>query len=138
MVHSSFRQLIFLVLFLAVSLSNGDSTVPRETEPDKTTGTFHATKSGIKCSTCTCSDPCGQQQSLPPPPPPPPRPPPPPLPPPPPRFIYVTGMPGNLYSSDTNDDWHYYYSGASRNRVAGYNELVLLVGFGILGAVATW
>ncbi|KAF8030639.1 hypothetical protein BT93_E2930 [Corymbia citriodora subsp. variegata] len=164
MAYSSLRWLVVLVvLLLSVSLSNGDSTVAGKTEPDNTTATFHATKSGIKCSTCTCLDPCGQQLSLPPPPspspssppPPPPSPspspplPPPPPPkttycsplpvtPPPPRFIYVTGAPGNVYSSNTNDDWHYYYAGASRNRVAGYNkELVLLIGFGIWGVVAT-
>ncbi|KAL3735632.1 hypothetical protein ACJRO7_024714 [Eucalyptus globulus] len=153
MACSSLRRLVVLVLFLAITLANGDSGVPGKTEPDKSTVTFHVPKSGIKCSTCTCSGPCGQQLSLPPTPPPPsppPLPPPPmtaycsplpvpPPPPPPPRFIYVTGVPGDVYSSNTNDDWHYYYSGASRDHVAGCNKgLVLLIGFGIWGVVATW
>ncbi|GMP31069.1 hypothetical protein CsSME_00005444 [Camellia sinensis var. sinensis] len=66
---------------------------------------------GMKCTVCSCANPCDQQ--LPPPLPPPPPPPPPPPnfpssqycspPPPPPRFVYFTGQQGNLYPIDPYD-----------------------------------
>ncbi|XP_041002387.1 probable pathogenesis-related protein ARB_02861 [Juglans microcarpa x Juglans regia] len=95
----------------------------------------------IKCGTCPCANPCAQQQMPLPPPPPPPAPPKnpstqyctpltPPLPPPPPRFIYVTGVPGNLYETDPYNTW-VYYSGAGQN-VIGIMRLLLLVVCGIL------
>ncbi|XP_021904597.1 probable inactive serine/threonine-protein kinase slob2 [Carica papaya] len=94
----------------------------------------------IKCGACPCVDPCAQ---LPPPPPPPPSPPPPPPPPktvycnpvapPPPRFIYVTGVPGQLYYTDA-DEWGF-YSGAGRN---GAMALMVLMGYGVFGLWENW
>ncbi|MED6167596.1 hypothetical protein PIB30_004406 [Stylosanthes scabra] len=67
-----------------------------------------------------CSPPPVSPPPPPPPSPPPPRPPPPPpSPPPPPRFVYVTGVPADVYN---------YYS-AAQNRGVG---LLALVGFGLL------
>nr|XP_011467108.1 PREDICTED: uncharacterized protein LOC105352253 [Fragaria vesca subsp. vesca] len=94
------------------------STQKEETDTSTTTGE-------IKCGTCPCVNPCQQpQQQLPPP-----RPPPamtagctPALPaapallaPPPPRFIYVTGIPGELYKTDTYGSSYSYdfYSAAA-------------------------
>ncbi|KAM1061033.1 hypothetical protein ACFX13_026173 [Malus domestica] len=110
---------------------------------------------GIKCGTCPCVNPCEQQQLPPPPPPPPPPPktptttqdcnpnpsqyvpvaPPPPrfvyvtglpgdVPPPPPRFVYVTGLPGDVYQYQT--DAYAYYSAAPRHHYS-MGLLLLLV-----------
>ncbi|GAY43782.1 hypothetical protein CUMW_077180 [Citrus unshiu] len=93
----------------------------------------------IKCGTCPCVNPCGQ---LPPPPPPPPPPPSPPKTtycppqvqtPPPPRFIYVTGEPGEIYHTDS-DDWGF-YSTAQPN--VAKNRL-LLAACGVLGLFIIW
>lgn len=111
--------LLFFILFAvpscAIVTNNLDQAlVPQE--PD----------TGIKCESCPCVNPCAL---LPPPPPPPPKssycPP---LPPPPPRFIYVTGVPGNFYVTDSYDNWNF-YSAATQNAVA---KLLLLAGFGAL------
>ncbi|XVF20642.1 hypothetical protein REPUB_Repub12eG0018800 [Reevesia pubescens] len=94
----------------------------------------------IKCGTCPCVNPCGQQSLSPPQPPPPPPPPPPrftycnplpmpPPPPPPPRFYYVTGVPGQLYTADPDDRWTF-FSSSGRNVVG---ILLLLFGYGLLG-----
>uniref|UniRef100_A0A2N9J0F7 Uncharacterized protein n=1 Tax=Fagus sylvatica TaxID=28930 RepID=A0A2N9J0F7_FAGSY len=104
----------------------------------------------LKCGTCPCVNPCEQQQPPPPPPPPPPPLPPPPppqtpknpssqyftpqAPPPPPRFIYFTGVPGNLYNTDPYNTW-VYYSGADRNVIVGSP---LLVGCGVLELIVIW
>ena len=85
----------------------------------------------IKCGTCPCVNPCGQQ-SLPPPLPPPPRFTycnPLPMTPPPPRFYYVTGVPGQLYTADPDDRWTF-FSKAGRNVIG---ILLLLFGHGLLG-----
>ncbi|XVE72187.1 hypothetical protein DITRI_Ditri11bG0018800 [Diplodiscus trichospermus] len=95
----------------------------------------------IKCGTCPCVNPCGQQ-SLPPPPPPP-RPPPPrftycnppPVSPPPPRFYYVTGVPGQLYTTDPDHDRWTFFSNAGRNVVG---ILLLLFGYGLLGMLTIY
>lgn len=81
-------------------------------------------------------NPCGQQ-SLPPPPPPSPPPPPRftydcnpvPMSPPPPRFYYVTGVPGQLYTADPDDDRWTFFSNAGPN-VVGIS--LLLFGHGLL------
>ncbi|KAI4321262.1 hypothetical protein MLD38_034661 [Melastoma candidum] len=85
----------------------------------------------VKCGTCPCVKPCGGQTVIPAPPPPPPPPPRmiyyiPSVPPPPPRFVYVTSIPGNLYTTDTGN-WNYYYSGVERGNVE-VSKVLLLVG----------
>ncbi|KAL6219519.1 hypothetical protein ACLB2K_007278 [Fragaria x ananassa] len=96
------------------------STQKEETDTSTATGE-------IKCGTCPCVNPCQQQQQELPPPPPPPPPAmttgctpalpaaPAVLAPPPPRFIYVTGIPGDLYKTDTYGSSYSYdfYSAAA-------------------------
>ncbi|KAI4320302.1 hypothetical protein MLD38_033798 [Melastoma candidum] len=97
-----------------------------------------AVDTDAKCATCPCMEPCKQQPSHPPPPPPPP-------PrtiycspmatvttPPPPRFVYVTSLPGSLYTSNMGG-WYYYYSGDDR----GYkvNKVLILVGIFAQGII---
>ncbi|KAL5743418.1 hypothetical protein ACOSQ2_026534 [Xanthoceras sorbifolium] len=99
---------------------------------------------GIKCGTCPCVNPCGQLPPPPPSPPPPPPPPPPPktpscpqqqqLPPPPPRFIYVTGVPGEIYQTEV-DNWGFFSRSAECN-VA--KKLLLLAGYFVLGILVIW
>lgn len=107
-------------------------------------------RTGIKCGSCPCVNPCSQvAPPQPPPPPPPPQtlcgtplaPPPPPqtlygtpLAPPPPRFIYVTSVPGSLSETDPYDHWKF-YSGARQNAVSW---LLLLVGLGIPELLVIW
>ncbi|GAV73126.1 hypothetical protein CFOL_v3_16613 [Cephalotus follicularis] len=87
---------------------------------------------GIKCGTSPCADP---YPHLPCPPPPPPKNAycaPCTLPPPPPRFIYVTGVPGNLYPSTDTNEWTFYSS--ARRNVETW--LMFFVGYGVLGLFA--
>lgn len=131
------HKLLILHLFLFISFSSPISaTLPEKLEQ---TSVPQEADTEIKCGTCPCVNPCAQQLPPPPPPPPPPSPPPPPpknpstpycapLAPPPPRFIYVTGVPGDLYVTNPSNTWVYNYSGAGRNVIAG---LLLLVGCGV-------
>ncbi|KAJ0042303.1 hypothetical protein Pint_18630 [Pistacia integerrima] len=111
------RQLSLILLICLISLVfpvSSQELVPPE--PD----------SSIKCGTCPCVNPCDQ---LPPPPPPPPKttycPP---LAPPPPRFIYVTGMPGQIYQTAA-DTWGFY----SRAECNVAKILLVVAGYGVLG-----
>ncbi|KAF5479979.1 hypothetical protein F2P56_000759 [Juglans regia] len=136
---SSPQKLLMLLPFLFMSFSLAMSiTLPQKLDQ---TSVPQEANAEIKCGTCPCVNPCAQQQMPLPPPPPPPAPPKnpstqyctplaPPLPPPPPRFIYVTGVPGNLYETDPYNTW-VYYSGAGQN-VIGIMRLLLLVVCGVV------
>ncbi|XP_062152064.1 uncharacterized protein LOC133860490 [Alnus glutinosa] len=130
------HKLLMLHLFLFISFSSPTSATLSE-KLDQTSVPQEA-DTEIKCGTCPCVNPCAQQ--LPPPPPPPPPPPAAPknpstpyctplAPPPPPRFIYVTGVPGDLYVTDPAYNTWVYYSGVGRNVIVGF---LLLVGCGVL------
>ncbi|KAI3665581.1 hypothetical protein L6452_44208 [Arctium lappa] len=100
--------------------------------------------SSIKCGSCPCINPCGQQMLPPPPPPPRPSPPPPPpptipvtycppavvvvKPPPPPRFIYVTNPPSNAYHPFTLR----VYSGGGGGGGGGFTGWIVVVGCVVL------
>ncbi|KVI02775.1 hypothetical protein Ccrd_018935 [Cynara cardunculus var. scolymus] len=131
-------MIIISHLLTALPSINGDINLEEtNTMPD----------SSIKCGSCPCINPCGQQM-LPPPPPlpsPSPPPPPPPLPsppppqppnnpitycppavvvvkppPPPPRFIYVTNPPASVYHPFTLR----VYSGGGGSRFGGWTVVV--------------
>ncbi|GMN28581.1 hypothetical protein TIFTF001_002088 [Ficus carica] len=105
--------LFLLTFFIAVSSSENSTTTSTISDAEKVEQKLvvsHDAKeadeynTGIKCGTCPCVNPCGQQ--LPPPPPPPPPPPKTPyctpvvMPPPPPRFVYVTSLPEQPYQAN--------------------------------------
>ncbi|XWS75556.1 hypothetical protein CRYUN_Cryun01aG0100400 [Craigia yunnanensis] len=132
------QSLLIVFLFFSISFPIPINASTKKLEEIVPVVVPQAPTTEIKCGTCPCVNPCGQQ-SLPPPlppPPPPPLPPPSftycntlPMPPPPPRFYYVTGVPGQLYTADPDDRWTF-FSNAGRN-VAGI--LFLLFGYGLLG-----
>ncbi|VVA96315.1 unnamed protein product [Arabis nemorensis] len=51
--------------------------------------------------------------------------------PPPPSYMYVTGVPGELYRTEPDDQWGY-YSSANRNLVKCLLVIIVLVGFVIV------
>ncbi|XVF71463.1 hypothetical protein PTKIN_Ptkin12aG0039400 [Pterospermum kingtungense] len=133
--HQKFHHLLLLVVILSFSFS---FPIPIHASTKKLEEIVpvlvpQAPTTEIKCGTCPCVNPCGQQK-----PPPPPPPPPPPrftydcnpvsMPPPPPRFYYVTGVPGQLYEADTDDRWTF-FSNAGSNIVLIW---LLLFGYGLL------
>ncbi|KAI8534539.1 hypothetical protein RHMOL_Rhmol10G0098200 [Rhododendron molle] len=101
---------------------------------------------GMKCTTCSCANPCDSQLPSPPPPPPPssqqcnPIAPPPPrfvyftsplplaVPPPPERFVYFSSPPGNSYGTDPSDLLDIFVGGIRSDAVS----LRDLVGFALL------
>ncbi|CAL9219414.1 unnamed protein product, partial [Arabidopsis halleri] len=50
--------------------------------------------------------------------------------PPPPKYMYVTGVPGELYRTEPDDQWGY-YSSANRNLVKCL-MVIVIVGFGVI------
>ncbi|KAH0983565.1 hypothetical protein GBA52_010742 [Prunus armeniaca] len=138
------HQTLVFIMLLIWSSNSVMTTSDHENQNDHHQQTLVSQKkevdTGIKCGSCPCVNPCEQQQVLPPPPPPPPSPPPPPpppkapttttqdcppnpyVPPPPPRFVYVTGLPGDVYQYET--DAYAYYSPAPRHL---YNLGLLLL-----------
>ncbi|XXG83984.1 hypothetical protein AAC387_Pa10g1610 [Persea americana] len=130
--HRRRRNLLFVVVFVITSvipISGDQPTVPSPITAE------------IKCGSCPCGNPCGQQPPPPPPPsPPPPSPPPPPTipgirycPPPPPSrpYFYFSGPPGYVYTVDPN----YFPSGANRNLE---KLMKVLVSFGLLWLWELW
>ncbi|KAL6286771.1 hypothetical protein ACE6H2_011161 [Prunus campanulata] len=139
------HQTLVFIMILIWSSNSVMATSDHENQNDHHQQTLVSQKqevdTGIKCGSCPCVNPCEQQQLLPPPPPSPPPPPPPKapttttqdctpnnpyvtpnpyVPPPPPRFVYVTGLPGDVYQYQTDA----YYSAAPRHL---YNLGLLLL-----------
>ncbi|KAI4299575.1 hypothetical protein L6164_033020 [Bauhinia variegata] len=143
-------QMMLLLLFFCI-ISFSFPVVAKSSEKlEQPVVTQPPMNTEVKCGSCPCGYPCGQQldpPSPPPPPPPsirdsencsPPPPPPPPTPtlsppplptPSPPRFIYVTGEPGIVSQTNPNPyNWGDYHSAAQKRDVG----LLLLAALALL------